>query len=633
MTYRFDPEAIGRIVHECLQTYGNHPLERLLREITTALALAYPGQIEETWDWVFSVDGGGNQQVTMLHVSPWEYLTIVSSPVGTGGFTGRYLTTIHDFLVAGKLLYYSEGQLEPTAYGPGDDIVLQPDEGHCFAVPDHLCMVEYTRGPIPTMFALPVINTLFGTLDFRSLWKLVRNASRLMWRSLTQRPAWRNWMGNLSSNGRVRRPTDLAALQAIVGEAARQDIPVRCYGNSHSWTPLVPTDGILLDMNALHRPLPLRDGDPASGCVRVEAGMSLRSLSDFALTRNLAVVSPTVATQFTVGGMVATGSHGTGLTSRTFSDQVVGLTLVTHDGSLREIYADDPDLAAARVSLGALGVIYAVTLSCRPARNVRCIDRYVPIEQALDEVIDLAKANLGVMLFWWPHTDTGWLKIWQETDDPVTYTWFHKLAERIGQFLTEGPGPGLALRFISRHLRSLTPWFMRLMVATSRARTVVKSAADGFHFQYEYPLCMDSSHAIPIERTREAWAVYRDLIRECAQRGVYPLNMVACCRFAKAGDSLLALDYGRDTCIIEAVTSKDTPGALEFYHAVQDRLIAPAFDGRPHWAKLLATPDVMRRQFGDRLAEFEAVRARWDPPGRFLNPYLREVLRPAALEP
>jgi L-gulonolactone oxidase len=630
MTYRFDPEAVRRIVHECLRTYGNHPLDRLLREITTAFARAYPGQIEETWDWVFTVDGGGNQQVTILHVSPWEYLTIVSSPVATGGFTGRYLTTIHDFIVAGKLLYYSEGQLEPTAYGPGDDIVLRPDEGHCFAVPDHLCMVEYTRGPIPTMFALPVVNTLFGTLDFRSLWKLVRNASRLMWRSLTRRPAWRNWMGNLSSDGRVRRPKDLAEVRAIVREAAHQGIAVRCYGNSHSWTPLVPTDGILLDMNALDRPLPLRDGDPPSGCVRVEAGMSLGGLSDFALTKNLAIVSPTVATQFTVGGLVATGSHGTGLTSRTFSDQVVGLTIVTHDGSVREMYADDPDLPAARVSLGALGVIYAVTLRCRPARNMRCIDRYVPIEQALDEVIELARTNLGVMLFWWPYTETGWLKIWQETDDPVTYTWLHKLEERVGQFLTEGPLSWIVLRVISRYLPALTPAFMRLVLALSRARTVVKSAADGFHFQYEYPPCMDSSHAIPIERTREGWSVYRDLVREFRQRGVYPLNMVACCRFAKAGDSLLALDYGRDTCIIEAVTYKDTPGSMEFYHAVQDRLIAPEFAARPHWAKLLATPDVMRRQFGDRIARFEAVRARWDPPGRFLNPYLEKVFgRPA----
>jgi hypothetical protein len=453
-----------------------------LREITTALARADPGQIEETWNWVFTVDGGGNQQVTMLHVSPWEYLTIVSSPVATGGFTGRYLTTIHDYIVAGKLLYYSEGQLQPTAYGPGDDIVLRPDEGHCFAVPDRLCMVEYTRGPIPTMFALPVVNTLFGTLDFRSLWKLVRNASRLMWRSLTRRPAWRNWMGNLSSNGRVRKPTDLAGVQAIVREAAHQDIAVRCYGNSHSWTPLVPTDGIY-STNALNRPLPLRA--TPSGCVRVEAGISLAARR-LRVDRNLAIVSRPWP-QFTVGGMVATGSHGTGLQSRTFSDQVVGLTIVTHDGSVREIYADDPDLRAARVSLGALGVIYAVVLQCRPARNMRCIDRYVPIEQALDEVIDLARTNLGVMLFWWPYTETGWLKIWQETDDPVTYTWLHKLEERVGQFLTEGPASWLALYVISRYARRLTPWFMRLVLALSRARSVV-SAADGFHFSTNTPV-------------------------------------------------------------------------------------------------------------------------------------------------
>jgi hypothetical protein len=120
-----------------------------------------------------------------------EYLTIVCCPVPNGGFGGRYLSTIYDDLVAGRLLYYSEGQFEPTVFSPeqNHNMKLSPGQGHYFAVPDHLCMVGYARGPIPTMFLLPVVNTLFGTLDFRSLGTLIWNGTRLMWRSITHRPA------------------------------------------------------------------------------------------------------------------------------------------------------------------------------------------------------------------------------------------------------------------------------------------------------------------------------------------------------------------------------------------------------------------------------------------------------------
>jgi C-8 sterol isomerase len=189
MTYVFDPETVGEVVHECLEKHRGAPLAVLFREITSAFARRYPGHVSEDWDWVYTVAGGGNQQIAMLYVSVFEYLLLVSSPISTGGFTGRYFTRIHDFIIWGELLYYDEGQLEPSHFKPGDDMVLEVGQGHCFRVPDQLAMVEYTRGPIPTMFLLPIVNTLFLTLDFRSLWKLTKNATKLMWKSHTRRSA------------------------------------------------------------------------------------------------------------------------------------------------------------------------------------------------------------------------------------------------------------------------------------------------------------------------------------------------------------------------------------------------------------------------------------------------------------
>ena len=188
MRYVFEPEDVKEVVHRSLRKIGSDPLEPLLRDITSELAARYPGLIEEQWVWVFCVVGGGNQQLTTLYISPWEYVTIVSSPVSTDGFTGRYWTTIHDFIVSGRILCYAPGQFTPMQYSAGSHLLLEPGRGYCFEVPEHLCMVEYTRGPIPTMFLLPVINTVFGTFDFPSLWQLIKHNTKLMWRSFWRRP-------------------------------------------------------------------------------------------------------------------------------------------------------------------------------------------------------------------------------------------------------------------------------------------------------------------------------------------------------------------------------------------------------------------------------------------------------------
>lgn len=628
MSHVFDPSDLARIVRTTTAQFENEPLGFVLRRVTDALADAYPGQVNPNWEWTFSVDGGGNQQVAILHVSLTEYLTIVSCPVPNGGFSGRYSTTIHDFIVDGEIQQYREGELQASSFTAGDHVTLEPNQAECYAIPTSLCMIEYARGPIPTMFALPVTDTVFGTLDYRSLAKMVARAGAAMLRTYSggYDTGWHNWMGNLTAHPAIReRPGSLDELTAAVAHAAGRGLGVRVFGSSHSWSALVPTDGVLIDMRGLDRPLPLRDGDP-DGCIRVEAGMSVERMLDVAAGLGLFIPSTTVATNFSVGGLVATGSHGTGLAFATFSDNVVGMTVVTADGTVREVFADDPDLPFARVALGTLGVIYAVTIRGLPTRNVRCEDRWLPLDDGIDSITDLARTHDAVAMFWFPYTSKAWIKLWDFTDEPADFGWWDRLKVRATQFVTEGPFSWAAVRLISRHFASLMPLFLKLIVALSRDHTSVRGPRHAFHYQYEYPPCMDSSHAIPMDTAADAWRAYVAEIEAFRRRGVYPINMVVHCRFAAAGSGVLAPDRGRSSCYIEAVTYKDTPGADDYYRTMHEQMTASEFDGRPHWAKLLYDLDVLKRQYGSALDEFEQVRSRWDPDGRFLNGFLREVL-------
>ena len=107
----------------------------------------------------------------------------------------------------------------------------------------------------------------------------------------------------------------------------------------------------------------------------------------------------------TVAGAIATGTHGTGRRYAGLASQVRGLQLVTADGQLLECSAEQhPELfAAARVSLGALGIITAVTLQCEPAFVLQSVEAPADYDDLL-EVLARLELRDHFEFLWFPHT-------------------------------------------------------------------------------------------------------------------------------------------------------------------------------------------------------------------------------------
>ena len=176
---------------------------------------------------------------------------------------------------------------------------------------------------------------------------------------------WQNWSGDLTCTPRrVEVPADEADVVTAVKAAAADGLVVRPCGSGHSFTPLCVTDGVQLDLRALNR---LVDVD-ADGVARVQAGMTLHDLSLALHARGRALENLGDIDKQTVSGALATATHGTGAAFGNLSTQMVGGRLVTADGSvLRRRCVMRSCCAAARVSLGALGVLTEVSLRTVPA--------------------------------------------------------------------------------------------------------------------------------------------------------------------------------------------------------------------------------------------------------------------------
>src|SRR6266545_2461732 len=220
---------------------------------------------------------------------------------------------------------------------------------------------------------------------------------------------WRNWTGDQRCMPEtVERPRTRDELADAVRRAGERGLSIHAAGSGHSFTEAALTDGAMIRIEALNRIL---DADRESGRVRVEAGITLRDLSRALWDLGLALENLGDIDRQTLAGAISTATHGTGLGFRNLSAQVEALELVLADGSVISVSEKDHHDAylAARVGLGALGVIYSVTLRAVPAFVMHRVDSPRPLEETLAAVDELAERNEHFEFYVWPYTDTALL--------------------------------------------------------------------------------------------------------------------------------------------------------------------------------------------------------------------------------
>jgi L-gulonolactone oxidase len=366
--------------------------------------------------------------------------------------------------------------------------------------------------------------------------------------------------------------------------------------------------------------------------VRIEAGISMRDLVTRTKELGLTLISPTIFQGVAMGGAVGVGAHGTGFHASTLSDDVVSLTMVTAAGEVLEIGPNDPRLDAARVGLGALGVIYAMTLKVARHFNVNVEDRFIPRAHVLANLEDLYASYHFIELYWFPFSDTMWCKLMNRTAEMHDLeTIAQKWKAAVDYVMTMISGKWI-IPFVANVTPSLTPLAMKMApyFAVTPGFTVEPASVE-FHYQQAYPRCWDMSWGVPLEDTKHAWEMSMELVEKFAREQKYPVNMVVHCRFIGASTAWLSPAHDRPICDIEIVTCRGTPGIEPFYQAYSDAMLTIP-GARPHWGKYILDPKAIRSRY-PRMDDFLDLRRQLDPDGVFLNEWLEDPvfqMRPKA---
>jgi FAD/FMN-containing dehydrogenase len=311
-----------------------------------------------------------------------------------------------------------------------------------------------------------------------------------------------------------------------------------------------------------------------------------------------------------ITGATATATHGTGVGLGVLSTQIIGMKLVTGTGDVLSIGPSDAErLAAARVGLGALGIVTEVTLQCVPVYDLRFKATFAKFDDVVPTIDALVRDNTRVRLWWLvPSIGPRDIVLVTTMNPPTTQ---EAATERTGG-----------------RLREALPMDAEALAATASALAAVPTeslAPLTFVDRYDKVLTLpplkilhrECEYAIPVANAGEALRAVRRAIAEGDLTMKLPIEV----RFVAKDDILLSPARGRDVCYIGVSTEDNATEAFERVEPIMRRL-----GGRPHWGKCFSlTRKDLEAMYPDSYEKFRTIRRELDPRGVFANELMQQL--------
>jgi len=422
---------------------------------------------------------------------------------------------------------------------------------------------------------------------------------------------WSNWSGGVVCKPkRVTAPKDEVELAAAIRQS---DGPIRCPGSGHSFTPINHSDGTLVDLKAFDG---LKSIDADRQTATLGAATPLWRVGPLLHAKGFGLKNMGDIDRQTLGGVVGTGTHGTGRRLKNFSAEVVGFRMVLASGEVVNCSATENAeiFDAGRTSLGALGVMTEITMNVRPAYKLVERNFLLPIDDLFRQLDGLVENNRHFEFFWFPYAEVAICKSLNETDaDAPAPRTPEQMYERGETGTSDQRAFGMineVLPYAPFLLKSAHKLFSRLMPGPDKVRwshEIFPSPRTTRFNEMEY--------ALPYDRGLRALHEVVQAIRRNRINTGFPIEF----RSVAADDVWMSPFFGRESATI----------AVHQYHRVDTDTLFGAceaifrhHDGRPHWGKRHALTAVELAKIYPRFEAFRAVRRRVDPAGKFLNAHL-----------
>ncbi|MGA7759628.1 MAG: D-arabinono-1,4-lactone oxidase [Ilumatobacteraceae bacterium] len=423
----------------------------------------------------------------------------------------------------------------------------------------------------------------------------------------------KNWAGNQRCvPTQVHQPRFTDDVAAIVKAAAAAGERVKVIGGAHSFTDTAMTDGHLLSLDLMNQILSVNGTD-----VTVQAGIRLRDLNDQLFERGLAMPNLGDINVQSIAGATSTATHGTGLAYGNLATTIVGLEIVTGDGTiLRADEHHEPELLrVARVGLGALGIVTEVTLRCVPAFNLRAVETIEPLADVIADFGGVMRSTDHVEFYWMPGARRCQVKRNTRTDDPARPQ--PKLAYVRDKWIGENLAFGAVCR-VGRRFPSLAPKVAKLITSGAAERDLV-DRSDRIFCSPRHVHFLEMEYGVPFDAIPDAIGRIGRLVASLPFPPLFPIEV----RASAADDIPLSTANGRESGWIAVHQYVGAPHEAYFQGVEQ---IMNDYNGRPHWGKMHYQSSLTLAHRYPEWDTFASWRAKLDPAGTFRNAYVDRVL-------
>ncbi|GHD41516.1 FAD-binding protein [Mycetocola manganoxydans] len=412
-----------------------------------------------------------------------------------------------------------------------------------------------------------------------------------------------NWSGNYAYGAtRIEAPASVDAVRALLSGATA----VRALGTRHSFNPIADSADLVISTELLRFAPVLSTEDRT---VTVGAGIRYGDLATDLQAAGWALPNLASLPHISVGGAIATGTHGSGNAVPSLAASVAGLEIVLASGDVLELRRGDPDFDGAVVSLGALGIVTRVTLDIVPTFDIeQSVFEGLPFAAVEENLDAITGAAYSVSMFTtWRNPDVldqVWLKRRAGVDVAAPSELFGAVAAPADRH----PLPGISAINCTPQMGVAGAWLDRLP-----------------HFRLDFTPSngeeLQSEFLVPRAHAIDALRAVRALADQIA-----PLLQVCEIRTFAADTLWLSGAYETDAVGLHFTWLKEQ-AQVEALLPTLEAALAP-FSARPHWGKVFTPDPQSLERVYPRLGDFRALAARLDPSRVFVNEFLERTALP-----
>jgi len=417
---------------------------------------------------------------------------------------------------------------------------------------------------------------------------------------------WKNWSGSQVCYPDARKaPASIEELRELIVSATGNIRPV---GSGHSFTALVPTDDTIVSISRLSG---MVSHDSSNNTSVIQAGTRLGDIGGPLAEAGQALINMPDIDEQTLAGALGTATHGTGAGIGCLPSFVEGLQLVTANGEILECDRNNnPEIFnAARVNLGALGVVTQVRLQNQPSYRLKREIKCRPIEEILENADTLANENRNFEFYYIPFSGMGFEDTQNLTTEPESST------EKTDQ--NDGVETLKTLRNALSWSSTIRELSIGTYMKTIKDEMTIANSWQNYATERNVRF-NEMEYHLPRETGLDAFREIRETVERDFPEVFFPFEV----RFVKSDDIWLSPFFERESISI-AVHRYHSEDYKPMFKAVE--AIFKKHGGRPHWGKIntMTGPELAAhyKHWGD----FKEVRQTLDPQGKFLNPYLKSI--------